>query len=45
MYRKTAEFWRVNTGLIEKYYFFDEERSIGGGFEIRRRFWKSFVAP
>ncbi len=34
MYRQTAESWRANTDLVEKYYFFDEERSIGGGVYI-----------
>jgi hypothetical protein len=34
MYRQTAESWRVNSDLIEKYYFFDKERSIGGGVYV-----------
>jgi hypothetical protein len=34
MYRQTAESWRVNTDLVGKYCFFDEERSIGGGVYI-----------
>jgi hypothetical protein len=34
MYRQTAESWRVNGDLIEKYYYFDEDRSIGGGVYI-----------
>jgi len=33
-YRKTAESWRRNKDLVEKYYFFDEERLVGGGVYI-----------
>ena len=31
LYRQTAEGWLANPDLIEKYYFFDEARSLGGG--------------
>ncbi len=34
MYRRTAEAWRANTDLVEKYYFFDEAHSVGGGVYI-----------
>jgi hypothetical protein len=34
MYRQTAESWLANKDLVEKYYFFDEEQSIGGGVYI-----------
>jgi hypothetical protein len=34
IYRKTADKWRTNPGLIEKYYFFDVERCLGGGVDV-----------
>jgi len=36
LYRETGEAWRGNPDLIEKYYFFDEVSSTGGGFYIWR---------
>ncbi|CAB3764232.1 hypothetical protein [Paraburkholderia solisilvae] len=36
LYRKTAEKWLTNPDLIQKYYFFDPERALGGGVYI----WK-----
>ena len=37
LYETTAGKWATNTDLVEKYYFFDEEKSLGGGVYI----WKS----
>jgi hypothetical protein len=37
LYNRTAPKWAKNEDLIEKYYFFDEERSLGGGIYI----WKT----
>jgi hypothetical protein len=36
LYRQTAGGWLTNPDLIEKYYFFDEERHLGGGIYIWR---------
>ena len=37
LYETTAPKWAVNEDLYEKYYFFDEEKSLGGGIYV----WKS----
>ena len=34
LYRHTAPAWAKNPDLITKYYFFNEERSLGGGVYI-----------
>ena len=34
LYRKSAGNWAENPDLIEKYYFFDEARSLGGGVYV-----------
>jgi hypothetical protein len=34
LYRKSAGGWLANRELIEKYYFFDEERHLGGGMYV-----------
>jgi hypothetical protein len=34
LYRQTAGAWAENPDLVEKYYIFDEARSIGGGVYI-----------
>jgi hypothetical protein len=34
LYRRSAGGWLSNPELIEKYYFFDEERHLGGGIYI-----------
>jgi hypothetical protein len=34
LYRQSAGRWLANPELIEKYYFFDEERHLGGGVYI-----------
>lgn len=34
LYRQTAGGWLKNPDLVQKYYFFDETRSIGGGVYI-----------
>ncbi|PAT34788.1 YdhR family protein [Vandammella animalimorsus] len=39
-YRQTATAWSKNNDLIQKFYFFDESRSIGGGVYI----WKTMEA-
>jgi hypothetical protein len=39
-YRTTAPAWSKNADLVQKYYFFDEEKSQGGGVYI----WKSMEA-
>lgn len=36
LYRTTATQWAANPDLVEKYYFFDEERGQGGGVYIWR---------
>jgi hypothetical protein len=36
LYRQTAGGWLANPDLVEKYYFFDEERRLGGGIYIWR---------
>lgn len=36
LYRQSAGGWLSNPDLIEKYYFFDEERHLGGGIYIWR---------
>ena len=36
-YRQAAPTWSKNTDLLQKYYFFDETRSLGGGVYI----WKT----
>ncbi|OAF11039.1 hypothetical protein [Bradyrhizobium neotropicale] len=36
LYNKTAPNWLANPDLVEKYYFFDAERSLGGGVYIWR---------
>ncbi|MGO9772650.1 MAG: hypothetical protein ACLPSW_24480 [Roseiarcus sp.] len=36
LYRRTADKWLANPDLVEKYYFFDEERSLGGGVYVWR---------
>lgn len=36
-YRTTAPQWAANKDLIRKYYFFDPDKSLGGGVYI----WKS----
>ena len=40
LYNTTAPKWVANEDLIEKYYFFDEEKSLGGGVYI----WKTRAA-
>jgi hypothetical protein len=40
LYRKSAVNWLANPDLVEKYYFFDEERNLGGGVYI----WRSHEA-
>jgi hypothetical protein len=40
LYNRTAPKWATNEDLIEKYYFFDEENSLGGGIYI----WKTRAA-
>lgn len=39
-YRTTASKWAQNTDLLRKYYFFDEQKSLGGGVYI----WKDLAA-
>lgn len=39
-YRQTAPAWSKNDDLVQKYYFFDEERNLGGGVYI----WKTMEA-
>lgn len=39
-YRQTAPAWSQNTDLVQKHYFFDEARSLGGGVYI----WKTMQA-
>ncbi len=39
-YRQTAPAWAGNTDLVQKYYFFDEAHSVGGGVYV----WKSMEA-
>jgi len=34
LYRKTAGKWAANPDLIEKYYFFDGTRNLGGGVYV-----------
>jgi hypothetical protein len=34
LYQKSAQNWLTNPDLIEKYYFFDEARCLGGGIYI-----------
>jgi hypothetical protein len=34
MYRQTASTWLANPDLVQKYYFFDEAQSIGGGIYV-----------
>jgi hypothetical protein len=34
MYRQTAGTWLANPDLVQKYYFFDEARSVGGGVYV-----------
>jgi hypothetical protein len=34
LYRRSAGNWAENPDLIEKYYFFDEARSLGGGVYV-----------
>jgi hypothetical protein len=36
LYRKSASHWLVNPDLVQKFYFFDAERGIGGGIYIWR---------
>lgn len=36
-YQQTSEKWAKNTDLIQKFYFFDDQKKIGGGVYI----WKS----
>ena len=36
LYNKTAPNWLANPDLVEKYYFFDAERSLGGGVYVWR---------
>jgi hypothetical protein len=36
LYRQSASGWLSNPDLVEKYYFFDEERHLGGGIYIWR---------
>jgi hypothetical protein len=40
LYNTTAPTWAKNEDLIEKYYFFDKEKSLGGGIYI----WKTRAA-
>jgi hypothetical protein len=39
-YRQTAPAWSSNPDLIQKYYFFDADKSGGGGVYV----WKSMEA-
>ncbi|RRD56440.1 hypothetical protein EII20_10980 [Comamonadaceae bacterium OH2545_COT-014] len=39
-YRQTAAAWSSNEDLIQKFYFFDEARNLGGGVYI----WKTLEA-
>jgi hypothetical protein len=34
LYRRSAHQWLANPDLIEKYYFIDEERGLGGGIYV-----------
>lgn len=36
LYRNTTERWLSNPDLVEKYYFFDEEKFVGGGIYLWR---------
>lgn len=36
LYRQSAAKWLMNSDLIEKYYFLDEDRSVGGGVYVWR---------
>lgn len=40
LYNKTAPNWLANPDLVEKYYFFDAGRSLGGGVYV----WRSRAA-
>lgn len=40
IYRQTAPVWSKNKDLVQKYYFFDEKESKGGGVYI----WKTMDA-
>ena len=39
-YRQTAPAWSTNEDLIKKFYFFDAQKSVGGGVYV----WKSLQA-
>jgi hypothetical protein len=39
-YRQTAPAWSKNQDLVQKYYFFDESKNLGGGVYI----WKTLDA-
>ena len=34
LYRQTAPAWAKNSDLLSKYYFFNEEQSLGGGVYV-----------
>lgn len=36
LYRGTAGKWLANPDLVQKYYYFDEEKGVGGGVYIWR---------
>jgi len=36
LYHQSARQWIANPDLVQKYYFFDEERSLGGGVYVWR---------
>lgn len=39
-YRQTAQAWSSNEDLVQKFYFFDVDKSVGGGVYV----WKSMDA-
>ena len=40
IYRQTATAWSQNEDLVQKYYFFDQDRCVGGGVYV----WKTMQA-
>jgi hypothetical protein len=36
LYHQSSEQWIANPDLVHKYYFFDEDRSLGGGVYVWR---------
>jgi len=39
-YRQTAPAWSMNEDLVQKFYFFDAQKSVGGGVYV----WKTLEA-